>query len=241
LRRTPVSPPTQADVSDKPAFVRNMPLLTSADAALIREAYQQQLESLLAVDEAVAAIVAELKATGELENTLVVFTADNGFMHGEHRLPARKNYVYEPSIRVPLVMRGPGIPRGVRLKQLVANIDLAPTIVDAADAVAGRRLDGRSLLPLARNPKRAWRSAVLLERSDAGARRRAFRNPPFTAIRTPRYVWVEYGTGERELYDLTTDPHQLTSRHADPAYAAVRADLARRLSALRRCAGPSCG
>lgn len=232
----------ETDVSDKPAFVRESELLTPETIAAIREAYQQRLESLLAVDDAVAAIVKALQAAGELESTLLVFTSDNGFMHGEHRLPARKNYVYEPSVRVPLVLRGPGIPRGVRLEQLVGNIDLAPTILDAANATAGRRMDGRSLLPLAANPKLAWRSAILLERSGSSSRRRGEgRNPPFAAIRTPGYVYVEYESGERELYDLNKDPHQLTSRHADPAFAKLRSELARRLAALERCAGTACG
>jgi len=231
----------EADVSDKPAYIRNAPALTAAEIAGVREAYQQQLESLLAIDEAVASIVAALEATGELENTLIVFTADNGFMHGQHRRPLGKNLPYEPSIRVPLVMRGPGLPRGARVHQLVANIDLAPTIVEAADALPLRRMDGRSLLPLLRNRDLPWRPAVLLERTGGQNARASLRNPSFTAIRTARYVWVEYATAERELYDLRVDPHQLVSRHADLRYAAVRQALARRLAALRRCSGNGCG
>ena len=231
----------EADVSDKPAYIRNAPSLTAGETAAIREAYQQQLESLLAIDDAVASIVAALEATGELERTLIVFTADNGFMHGQHRRPSGKNLPYEPSIRVPLVMRGPGIPRGVRVSRLVGNIDLAPTIVDAADAQPLRRMDGRSLLPLVADAGAPWRTAVLLERTGPQQPRAAQRNPGFTAVRTARYSWVEYATGERELYDLAADPHQLRSRHADPRYAKLRADLARRLAALRRCAGTTCG
>ena len=150
----------EADVSDKPAFIREEPLLTAEQTAAVQEAYQQQLESLLAVDEAVAAVVGALRAAGELGRTLIVFTADNGFMHGQHRRPTGKNLVYEPAIRVPLVVRGPGVPGGIRLRHLVANVDLAPTVVDAANARAGRRMDGRSLLPLVASPRKPWRSAV---------------------------------------------------------------------------------
>jgi N-acetylglucosamine-6-sulfatase len=229
----------EADVSDKPAAVRARPPLTAERAAAIREAYQQQLESLLAIDEMVAAVVAELRARRELGNTLIVLTADNGFMHGQHRIPSGKNVVYEASIRVPLIVRGPGVPRGARRSQLVANIDVAPTVVDAANARAARRMDGRSLLPLLRNARIRWRTEVLLERGAAGGGRRA-QAQAFSAIRTSRYVHAEYGSGERELYDLRNDPGELQSRHADPAYARVAADLARRLARLRACAGPSC-
>ena len=226
----------EIDVSDKPVHVRTSRPLSNETIGVLRELYQQRLESLLAIDDGVAAIVAALEETGELERTLLVFTSDNGFMHGEHRLARGKNVVYEPSIRVPLVIRGPGIPAGARVDRLVGNIDLAPTILDAADALAGRELDGRSLLPLAERPTRPWRSEILLERTAPVSTQ----NPPFTAVRTTRYVYAEYANGERELYDLVRDPHQLTSLHAEPAYAAIRTGLSQRLAVLRRCVGASC-
>ncbi|MGH3028971.1 MAG: sulfatase family protein, partial [Gaiellaceae bacterium] len=132
----------ERNVSDKPVGIRNRPLLGPARIAKIRENYQQRLESILAVDEAVARIVAALRSTGELDETLIVFTSDNGFFHGEHRVPAGKVLVYEPSVRVPLIIRGPSVPAGARRSSLVANIDLAPTILDAANARPGRRQDG---------------------------------------------------------------------------------------------------
>ena len=102
----------EADMSDKPLALRgpaDRPRTRRAD----QEAYQQRLEALLSVDDAVASIIAELRAVGELDNTLILFTSDNGFFHGEHRVPTGKVLVYEPSIRVPLLMRGPGVPRGL--------------------------------------------------------------------------------------------------------------------------------
>jgi N-acetylglucosamine-6-sulfatase len=218
----------EADVSDKPASIRNRPALRPGRIAGITENYRQRLESLLAVDEGVAAIVAALRAAGELDRTLIVFTSDNGFFHGEHRVPAGKVFVYEPSVRVPLVLRGPGVPRGRVDDRLVANIDLAPTILDAANAKAGRRLDGRSLLVL------------LAERSEGRKRDILLETPDYAAVRTTRYVYVEHTTGERELYDLVVDPDELQSRHDDPAFATIRADLQRRLAKLRRCAGSAC-
>jgi len=224
------TPPSfnEADVSDKPARIANRPLLGPQRIAAVTENYRQRLESLLAVDEGLAAIVGALRVSGELERTLIVFTSDNGFFHGEHRVPSGKVLVYEPSVRVPLVLRGPGVPRGRVDSRLVANVDLAPTILGAADAKAGRKLDGRSLLVLLAKQNEGRKRDILLETQE------------YAAIRTPRYVWVEYTTGERELYDLQRDSDQLESRHADPSYAAIRAELARRLARLRRCAGSAC-
>jgi N-acetylglucosamine-6-sulfatase len=224
------TPPSfnEADVSDKPRVVRNRRLLPQRRIAGVTENYRQRLESLLAVDEGVAAIVRALQSAGELDNTLFVYTADNGFFHGEHRIPAGKVQVYEPSIRVPLVIRGPGVPRGVRMTQAAVNVDVAATIADAANVRAGRTVDGISLLPLLANRTRFVGRDVLLE------------TPQYSAIHTPRYVYAEYANGDRELYDLVADPHQLASRHADAAASPIRTELARRLAALRRCSGASC-
>ena len=179
-------------------------------------------------------VLRALRAAGELDDTLVIFTSDNGFFHGEHRVQSGKVLPYEPSIRVPLLIRGPGVPRGAHRHQLVTNADLAPTILDAADARPGRVQDGRSLFPLLRDThRREWGRDLLIEGGDGGANQ-------FDAIRTYRYVFVQYVNGEQELYDLKRDPFQLQSLHADPRYAAVKAELARRLGALAVCAGKGC-
>jgi N-acetylglucosamine-6-sulfatase len=222
----------EADVSDKPAAIRNRPLLGPARLAAIRENYQQRLESLLAVDEGVARIVGELERLGELDRTLILFTADNGFFHGEHRIAQGKVLLYEPSIRVPLIVRGLEVRAGRRSSVPVSNIDLAPTIAAVAGARPGRRVDGRSLRPLLRDPNVGWGRDLLIEREPGAA--------TFAALHTPRFVYAEHGSGEKELYDLSLDPDQLQSRHADPAYDAVRTRLAQRLFDLRRCTGDSC-
>jgi arylsulfatase A-like enzyme len=222
----------EADVSDKPFEIRRRSLLGSAQIRKIQENYQQRLESLLAVDEAVAKIVRALREAGELTNTLIVFTSDNGFFHGEHRVPAGKLLLYEPSIRVPLVMRGPGIPAGLRLTQHVSNIDLAPTIAEAASATPGRAMDGLSLLPLFTDSTASLERDLLVERLTGDF--------VFAALRTRGYLYAEHGNGERELYDFARDRHQLESKHADPAYAAIQADLAARLDRLRTCAAETC-
>ena len=249
----------EADVSDKPVGIRNRPALTAQRMAAIREAYQQQLESLLSVDDGVKAIVDALQAAGELNNTLIVFTDDNGFFHGEHRVPSGKVLLYEPSIRVPMLMRGPGVPKNRHLKQMVANIDLAPTIVDAANAKPARVMDGKSLLPLLARPSTLLGRDLLIERGPTGAKRAgtafgeigngdngnqgktaAPGDRGFVAIRTPRYLYGEYTNGERELYDLAADPDELNNVAGQAGYGSLQAELATRLAKLKDCSGPTC-
>lgn len=260
----------EPDMSDKPLFMRNKPSLTGKEIADIETGYRHELASLLAVDEAVAAVVRALQGWRVLDNTYIIFTSDNGYFHGEHRSPAGKFLAYEPSIRVPLLMRGPGIAPGTRVHELVANIDLAPTITQIAAAVPPLQMDGRSLLPLLADPSRTSRRPILLESyppvgssapvlraqssvpaftaipegmEAATSRRRRQQTQtvlPYVAIRTPRYVYLEYATGEQELYDLERDPWELRSRHLDPAYARTQTALALALANLRACRGEAC-
>lgn len=223
----------EADVSDKPAAVRQLPRLDAQAIAGITKDYRSRLESLLAVDDAVAAIVGRLVAHGELANTLIVFTSDNGWLQGEHRIPRGKIFAYEESSRVPLILRGPGIPAGATNPAFVSNVDLAATILDAADAVPGIPIDGRSLIPIAQDPPTG--RAVLIETGPKPSG-----NQWYAAIRVGRWSYVEHSTGERELYDLETDPYQLRSRHNDPALAPVRTQLATRLHQLQSCSATTC-
>lgn len=149
---------------------------------------------------------------------------------------------YEPSIRVPLVMRGPGIPKGRKLKQLVPNVDWAPTILDFARARAGRRQDGRSVRPLFKNRRRGFGRAVLLESYFNAFGEYGNLGPRivYDGIRTDRYMYARYENGEEELYDLVKDPFELQSRHLDPGYAPIKASLRRQLTRLRRCKGRAC-
>ncbi|TMK73523.1 MAG: sulfatase [Actinobacteria bacterium] len=226
----------EADVSDKPAEIQNRPRLSAGAIADIQRRYRCELESLLSVDEGVKKVVKALAATGELANTLIVYTSDNGYFHGAHRIPGNKGHIYEESIRVPLEMRGPGIPEGVSVSDLAINADLAPTIVDVANASPGLVMDGRSLIPVAQQPGiERGRELLIEEPSGSG-----LPWPSFEAIRTERYMYAEYSTGEKELYDRKIDPYELQSRHNDPAYAAVKAELADRLHQLQTCAGPTC-
>ncbi len=213
----------EADVSDKPAAISNKPLLTETTQQVLTELNQQRLESLLALDEAIAQMMTALTATGELDNTIIVFTSDNGYMLGEHRIHAGKTVPYEASARVPLIIRGPGIPAGQTREQLVATVDLAPTFLDAANAQAGLAVDGLSVLPLAADPANRPQRALVVEAGPDIAGGPWY----YRGVRTDRWLYLEYEeTGELELYDMVNDPYQLQSLHSDPAYDAQRAELA---------------
>ena len=236
-RRMP-RPPSfgERDMSDKPSFLRGLPF-GPVEVEYVERQWRCRRESLLAVDEGVEQLVAALRRAGELENTLIVFTSDNGYLLGEHRLPDEKVNVYEESVRVPLAVRGPGIPAGRRVADPVANVDLAPTILDAAGAAAGLRMDGRSLLPLARRPGRHRNRPILLENLSQPFDRRF---TPYTAVRIADFVYAEHENGERELYDLERDPDELRSVHDAPGYLGIRDRLARVLQRLRSCEGRGC-
>lgn len=173
----------------------------------------------------------ELRRRGELDNTVVMFTSDNGFLRGQHRLDSGKSNPYEEAIRVPLLVRGPGFPKRARDERLVGNIDLAPTILEIAGAAGAQVIDRHSMLPIGNVEHET--EAVLLEVYERSHGR-------FVGVRTPRYMYAEYDDGDRELYDLDRDPQQLHSVHDDARYAQVRARLSSLLQRLRRCAGEAC-
>ena len=207
----------EADTSDKSAnFQDKAPPLTEEQIAQLQLDYQGRIGSLLAVDDHVAKLVKTLRQTDQLDNTTIMFLSDNGWMQGEHRIPGDKFLPYEESLRVPLVIRGPGVPKGQTIDGQVANIDFAPTLVDIANATAGRTMDGISLLPTIQNPKRLAERAI---ETRGAARRSSSATSPSTAGtgRTrgcaPTATPTSSGptTGETELYDRKIDPYQLVN------------------------------
>jgi N-acetylglucosamine-6-sulfatase len=218
----------EADVSDKPELIRELPLLSEADISEVKRLYECRSESLLAENDDIPRIINALQASGELNDTLVIFTSDNGYFQGEHRVKNGKSKPYEESIRVPLEMRGPHIPPGTTVHDLAINADLAPTILDATGVKPDRIVDGRSLLPFTRRPN-AWHGRELMLETKL-----------YKGIRTERYKYIENDSGEKELYDLHNDPYELQNVSGDPSHAAVEADLAKRLHKLRNCNGKSC-
>ena len=225
----------EANVADKPPHVRKRPRLGKSGIDDVVEVHRARLASLLAVDDLVGRLVGALVETGEIHHTVIVFTSDNGFFLGEHRLPKGKFLPYEEAVRVPLLIRGGGFPAGHTARQLVSNVDLAPTLLELAQVSPPRELDGRSLLPLALDSNAGKNRALLIE----GARLNS-NSPAYSAVRDDRWLYVEYDKGGRELYDLKSDPYQLRSRHNERAQAGVRAGLAARLARLRDCSGEEC-
>lgn len=238
-------------MADKPRWLRALPRLSGADIAEVDETYREQAEMLLAVDELVGAILETLQDTGELDNTYLIFTSDHGFHAGEHRLSKMKLTPYAASARIPLLVRGPGVPAGRTLEQLALNIDIAPTITALAGVTPPAFVDGRSLAPLWSGAPPRWRQTALMEfwprrtLEDYGLEHLNARVavPRYRAVRSERHLYVEYsyrdGTTEGELYDLRRDPFELTNLYSrtDPERLRRYAEHAVRLQA---CAGKTC-
>ncbi len=228
----------EPDVSDKPAIIRNLPHLSGPQIQAMEGHYRARLRSLQAIDDLVETVVETLKQTGQLDRTYIIYTSDNGFHMGEHRMIAGKTTAYEEDIRVPAIVRGPGVPAGRRIEAMVLNNDFGPTFAEIAGVAPPSFVDGRSFLPLFSNPNRPWRRSFLIQRRElethemTGAAR-------FDAVRTAQKIYVEYGDGGRELYNLDADPYQVANRasHGDPLSVEL---LTSRLAELLNCAGANC-
>jgi N-acetylglucosamine-6-sulfatase len=236
--RAPRTPSfNEEDMRDKPAWYQQFPLLTSADIADIDWLYRRRLETMASVEDAIEAIVKALEETGKLSNTYIIFTSDNGFLLGQHRFPNGKAAPYEESIRLPLIVRGPGVP--VRtLDHMVAAIDLAPTFAALAQIEAPASVDGKSLGPLlgASPPSfDDWRKDLLAEWELIGEGL-----PSWAALRTRTWIYVDYpAVAGREYYDLVDDPYQIQSRHGSLEQAR-RDQILARIGQLQTCRGASC-
>ncbi len=230
----------EQDVSDKPAWVRSLPLLTDSDIADIDDRYRDRLQSLLAVDEMIKSLIDTLAAMQQLDNTYIFFTSDNGYQLGEHRRKLNKNTSYDADIHVPLIVRGPGVPAGAAIEHIAVNIDLATTFAELAGAAAPDFVDGVSLVPLLGDnlpPLKDWRQALLVGHWRSPSDEDIV--PEYQALRTMEYLYVEYDTGERELYDRRNDPYELQSLH-ETAAPELLSQLSTQLALLRACAGENC-
>jgi N-acetylglucosamine-6-sulfatase len=219
----------ESDVSDKPPEIQSLPLLSQTQVAQIDAHHERRVESLQAVDDLVEAVVNKLKSNGVLDNTYVIFTSDNGWHQGEHRIMSGKGRPYEQSIRVPLIVRGPGVQAGTTTNALTVNTDFFPTFTDFAGVTTPEYVDGRSLRPVLEGSATSWRSAFLLEIPSANS---------LSGIRTSAgRKYIEYGSGFKELYDLKTDPYELNNSYNANSSPA---DLASLLQALNGCSGAEC-
>jgi arylsulfatase A-like enzyme len=201
----PWRPPSydEADVSDKPPWVRRHAPLSADDRAAIDGFRKSQYETLLSIDRMIGDLVTELDREGRLHDTAILFTSDNGFLWGEHRLTG-KGFPYEESIRVPLVIRDDAIiPQPAADHHLALNIDLAPTIAALAGVTPTTPVEGRSLVPFLDGSGAGWRNRFLIEHLGGT------HPPTYCAVRSTHEIFVAYATGREELYDLRRDPSEL--------------------------------
>jgi N-acetylglucosamine-6-sulfatase len=244
----------EADMSDKPAW---MQADAPVDPVAQRNGYNSKIAAMRAVDDLVGNLIATLRANGQESNTAIIFTADNGFQYGTHRR-TQKTEMYEESIRIPMIIRGPGqtVPRSVDAWAM--NIDWAPTIVEYGGATPDIAVDGASLVSFvdtATPP--AGRRTVLIEHPCDGTLMSD--HPPYDMVRTKDATFTGDKTGStvlvyaetlnrnnaivaKEFYNLATDPLEDESQHAstDPQVQRQMQALAQRLHNLQACAGDAC-
>ncbi|MGW2480740.1 sulfatase family protein [Streptomyces sp. NPDC001571] len=248
--KAPRTPAYNTPSTLTPKWQSGLTPLSSEEQTSIDQKFAKRVRSVQAVDDMIAGVRSELESKGLARNTYIVFSSDNGFHMGEHRLRPGKQTAYDTDIKVPLVVAGPGVPAGHTVSQLAENIDLSPTFQDLSGAGAPTTADGRSLAPLLRGQSPTdWRQAVLIEHhhpvsktDDPDAAPDNSGNPPtYEAIRTANALWVEYADGEREYYDTTADPNELQNKAASLS-AARRDALHATLTAMQHCSGTvSCG
>ncbi len=240
---TPASGSAEKDVSDKPRYLRKLPELTDAERAAETEVTRQRAESLFVLDVQIGRTISRLSRTGQLPNTVIVFTSDNGYYLGEHRKRQGKINLHEPSLRVPLIVAGAGVPRGRRFDP-VSTVDLAPTLAAYA-GVRMPRADGTDLTRLIQQGDRGWDRAVVTEgmmpEGRYAERHRLGKSPLNTrGLRLGRWKITRYSTGEVELYDLATDPLELRNLSRVPRHADVLAELKRLQATYADCRRDEC-
>jgi N-acetylglucosamine-6-sulfatase len=223
----------EKDVSDKPPVIEKRGKVSKRYEQRL---FKKRIQALAAVDEGVGRILDALATSGELDNTYVLFTSDNGYLLGEHRYQG-KVLAYEESVRVPMLVRGPGVPAGSHVDRTVTTVDLASTVLQVTGATAGRPQDGHSLLDPASDPDRT----VLIQAGPPSATRHP-KPWMYRGVRTNRYTYVRWSMFGRftELYDRRVDPYQLRNRAHDKRYQRIVRALARRTNALVDCSGAAC-
>jgi arylsulfatase A-like enzyme len=241
--------PSEADISDKPRPMRFLKELTRGERLGVRDLTRQRAEALYVLDQQVSRLVKTLRATGELDNTVIAFTSDNGYFLGEHRRLQGKINPQEPSLRVPLVIAGPGIPHGQRFDPATTP-GLSATVAELAGATGAMPYDEDGIsLVRSIDADQGWTVPVVTEgRENSKAfpdnpmlRASGFHDPRNTiGVRTARWKFVEYSNGDSELYDLDADPNELQNLTADPAYADVRAELHEVWLQFKDCRGADC-
>ena len=244
--RTPAF--NEADMADKPAWIKDRSKLTKQQITRIDTAYRKRAQAVQSVDKMIGDLQAALKANGVARDTYIVFSSDNGYHMGEHRLMPGKQTAFDTDIQVPLVVTGPSVAAGHKSAVLAQNTDLCPTFETLGGAKVPDTVDGRPLVPFfTSGSAKDTRDAVLVEHhgpgnvvGDPDRQTKAQANPPsYEAIRTDHEAYVEYKDGEREYYDLRTDPNELTNTISKVKQAHL-ADLRSTLHRLEKCSGKNC-
>jgi arylsulfatase A-like enzyme len=249
----------EADISDNPSWAKTVASLNQKDIAVLENKYHKRLISMYGVEDMVASLIDTVTMAGELDNTYIVFTSDNGFHLGEHRLESGKLTEFDTDLRVPLIVRGPGIKTGSVETAITANVDIAPTVANLAGLPIPATVDGRSFKPLLLGQTIAYRNALLIEHADpsdtkllgpTGEPRDTETQTEkvsggelvgkYIGVRTPQYTFVHYTHGgEDELYDDVHDPEQLTNIAAT-ADATLVTKLRTWATDLSTCKGEIC-
>ena len=219
----------EENIRDKPDYIGDLSPFSETEVDTV---HKQILRSLLSVDDGVASISAALEKAGLSDNTILIFTSDNGLTLGDHRFGATKNCPYEACIKVPFIVYAPGYFDPRVDANLVANIDLAPTFAEWAGAPIPETVDGVSMASLLENPSSDWRDEILLEHwpTEEGV---GSMIPEYYSIRTQEWKYTEYSTGEVELYDLVNDPYELQNVAGKRDYKDIQAELAAKLLLLK--------
>ncbi len=245
-KRSPSYSPTSRVEEGKPVIKNAFKLRAAAlekdprwagsmDLGISEKTIQTRAEMMLAVDESLGRIMAELQKLGIRENTVVIFTSDNGYFYGEHGFSLERRMPYEESVRTPLIIRHPGIPKPAKtVNGLTLSVDLAATALDIAGVNNAGTVQGKSLMPLLSGEKDEIRSSGLIEYYSN-------ENPfPWTAqldyrvVVTDQYKYIKWlRFDSAELYDLKKDPYELNNLIEDTAYKAVVKELQGQLRVLQ--------
>lgn len=230
----------EADVSDKPAYIKGLPPLTTTEKSWIDNTYRNTLGAERALDDGVATILQALSDTGRLANTMIVYMSDNGYSWGEHRWGG-KMLPYEEDMRVPFIIRDDALGLTPRSDpRWAVNIDIAPTFAARANITPASPTDGSNLLPLLKDPSLGGRQDFLLEHVAGGTGGTKYWGgvPDYCGVRGQGYMYTVYKTGEEEYYDLISDPYELVNRASSLAYANQVQNSRARVRTLCRPAPP---
>ena len=222
----------EEDISDKPAWLNSY---EPQDSSYIEKVHQRMLRSLLSVDDAVGAVVDVLEKENLRNNTVIIFMSDNGFALGDHRLIG-KACPYDICLKIPFVVSYPNKISTSRIEEnLVLYIDIAPTILELAGIPNSFPIDGQSFVNLLEDPSAPWRNGFLIEQYQDDGEERSMTSlvPAYVGFRTKEWKYIEYKTGERELYNLLTDPFEMNNLALLDQYQQIMDEFSSRILEIR--------